>query len=449
MFDGATAERRLAVVLRRGDDGLVRRVLARRTDRRGGRGHLCRAHAARQAAAAVAAGARSRRRDAGDRPGDARQSRTRAHAVGRAPRLAARRDRPHRDGGRLAAAGAAARRAADRSGRDRASARCRRGFRRRQRRARRSARASQSGARSGARAVAHRRRPRRAARSRRDPRRHCRGGGIFRAARRARRHAARHRAGDRGAAPARCRASPPNLQRALADELPAFRRDGGFVRAGYRAGARRSARAARRIAPRHRRAAGALRRDDRHPLAENPAQQCARLFRRRHRAARRQADERAAQRDLHPSPDARPARCASPPPNSANSKPRSPTPPTARWRSSWRFSIGLPRRVTAASAAIKEAADALAVARCRDRAGGARGRARLCAPRGRRQPCFRHHRRPPSGGRAGAGRTTAARSSPTIATLSPPARRQTGRPHLARSPARTWRANRRSCARTR
>ena len=27
--------------------------------------------------------------------------------------------------------------------------------------------------------------------------------------------------------------SPPNWRRALADELPAFRRDGGFVRAGY------------------------------------------------------------------------------------------------------------------------------------------------------------------------------------------------------------------------
>ena len=95
------------------------------------------------------------------------------------------------------------------------------------------------------------------------------------------------------------------LERALADELPAFRRDGGFVRAGLRSRARRGARAARRIAPRHRRASGALRRNHRRPRAESPAQQRAWLFRRRHRAARRQADERAAQRHLHPSPDTR------------------------------------------------------------------------------------------------------------------------------------------------
>ena len=64
-------------VLRRGDDGGVRRLFAARADRGGGRGHLCRAHPARQAAAAVGAGARGGRRDAGDRPGDPRQSRTR------------------------------------------------------------------------------------------------------------------------------------------------------------------------------------------------------------------------------------------------------------------------------------------------------------------------------------------------------------------------------------
>ena len=40
------------------------------------------------------------------------------------------------------------------------------------------------------------------------------------------------------------------LARALADELPRFKRDGGFVRAGYDARARRGPRAARRIAPR-------------------------------------------------------------------------------------------------------------------------------------------------------------------------------------------------------
>ena len=91
----------------------------------------------------------------------------------------------------------------------------------------------QSGARSGARAVAHRRRPRRPARPRRDPRRHFRRGGIC--ARGLRRLAQLPR--DIAQAIAALRrpdaAIAAELERALADELPAFRRDGGFVRAGY------------------------------------------------------------------------------------------------------------------------------------------------------------------------------------------------------------------------
>ncbi len=67
----------------------LRRADAARTHRRGGLRHLCRAHADRQAPAAVAAVARKRRRDHGDRPGDARQSRIDAHARRRAARLAA------------------------------------------------------------------------------------------------------------------------------------------------------------------------------------------------------------------------------------------------------------------------------------------------------------------------------------------------------------------------
>ena len=51
-------------------------------------------------------------------------------------------------------------------------------------------------------------------------------------------------------------------------------------------------------------AAGALRRRDRRQVAEDPAQQRARLFRRGDRAARREAARRAAQRHLHPPPDA-------------------------------------------------------------------------------------------------------------------------------------------------
>ena len=122
---GAAAGR----VLRRGDDGVVRRVLAHRADRRGRRGDLCRAHPDRQAAAAVAAGARGRRRHARHRPGDARQSGAHSHALRRAARLAVGGHRPHGDRGRLALVGAAAGRAADRSERNRAPARCGRGFR--------------------------------------------------------------------------------------------------------------------------------------------------------------------------------------------------------------------------------------------------------------------------------------------------------------------------------
>ena len=80
VFDGATAERRLTVVFRGRHQRGLRRAVAAGADRGGGLRHLCRAHPARQAAAAVAAVARGGRRDAGDRPGDARQSRTDADA---------------------------------------------------------------------------------------------------------------------------------------------------------------------------------------------------------------------------------------------------------------------------------------------------------------------------------------------------------------------------------
>ena len=73
VFDGATAERRLcdyfAVATM---DGLSRDVAAG-GDRRGRRRHLYRPHAGRQAPAAVAAGARSRRHHHGDRSRDSRQ----------------------------------------------------------------------------------------------------------------------------------------------------------------------------------------------------------------------------------------------------------------------------------------------------------------------------------------------------------------------------------------
>ena len=131
VFDGASAERRLTVVLRGRHQRGLRRAQPAGADRRRGHRHLCRAHPGRPASAAVAAHARERRRRHGDRPGHARQPRTDAHARRRAARLAARRHRPHRDLGRLAPAGAAAVGAAHRSGRHRAAARCGGRFRRR------------------------------------------------------------------------------------------------------------------------------------------------------------------------------------------------------------------------------------------------------------------------------------------------------------------------------
>ena len=216
------------------------------------------------------------------------------------------------------------------------------------------------------------------------------------------------------------------LAAALAAELPGFKRDGGFVREGYDAALDET----RALRDESRRVVAALqaRYADETGVrgAEDPPQQRARLFRRGHRPARRQAAGRAAQRA--PSSTARrwPARCASPPPSSANWKPKSPAPPTARsgWSStsssdSSRSVIGAdaPRSRNAPRRSPRlDVASAL---------GAARGRARLRAPAGRRQPRLRHRGRPPSGGRAGAARATARPSSPTIATCR---RRRTATP---------------------
>ena len=70
-----------------------------------------------------------------------------------------------------------------------------------------------------------------------------------------------------------------------------------------RSRARRDPQPARRLSPRGRGHAGPLRRGYSRQGPEDPAQQRARLFRRGHRAARRQADGTAAQCHLHPSPD--------------------------------------------------------------------------------------------------------------------------------------------------
>ncbi len=103
------------VVLFGSDQRSLRRADAAGTHRRRGLRHLRRAHADRQAPAAVAAFARKRRRHHGDRPGHPRQSRTDAHALRRAARLAVGGDRPHRHLGRLAPAGATTVGAAHRS----------------------------------------------------------------------------------------------------------------------------------------------------------------------------------------------------------------------------------------------------------------------------------------------------------------------------------------------
>ena len=124
--------RAAAVRLFRGrHHGRPQRDVAAGSDRRGRRRHLYRSHPGRQTSAAVAAFARSRRHHHGDRSRHPRQSRTDAHAGGRAARIAARRHRLHRDRGRIAAAGATTGGAAHRQRRDRAAARCDRGLRRR------------------------------------------------------------------------------------------------------------------------------------------------------------------------------------------------------------------------------------------------------------------------------------------------------------------------------
>ena len=135
VFDGATAERRLcdyfAVATM---DGLVRDVAAG-SDRGGRRRHLYRPHPGRKASAAVAAVARGRRHHDGDRSRHPRQSRIDPHAGRRTARIAARCDRLHGHRRRLAAVGAAPRRAAHRQRGNRAAAGCDCHFCRRQRRA--------------------------------------------------------------------------------------------------------------------------------------------------------------------------------------------------------------------------------------------------------------------------------------------------------------------------
>ena len=99
----------------------------------------------------------------------------------------------------------------------------------------------------------------------------------------------------------------------------------------------------------------------------------------------------------------RPARCASPPLSLANSKPRSPTPPSARCART--RTLRPPRRVRCRGKRDDQGSGGRDGAARRGKcAGGAGSRAQLHAPGNRRQSRFRDCRRPPSGGRTSARR---------------------------------------------
>ena len=196
-----------------------------------------------------------------------------------------------------------------------------------------------------------------------------------------------------------------------------FKRDGGFVRAGYDERARRDARACATNPAASIAALQARYADETGIRAlEDPAQQRARLFRRGDGAARRQADGAAAQRDLHPSPDARRAGALHHDrTRRTGSQDRQRRRPRARARAG-DLRAALRARSSAQSEQIKACAEALAVLDVVGGAGAARGRARLRAPAGRRHAS-------PSRSRAAAirwssrrCRATARRSSPTTAT---------------------------------
>ena len=131
------------------------------------------------------------------------------------------------------------------------------------------------------------------------------------------------------------------LKRALAEELPAFRRDGGFVRAGYESALDE----ARALRDESRRVIAALQ----VRYAETTGIRALKI---RHNnvlgyfvdVSAQHGEKLLARRSMPRSSIARPrpGRCASPPPSSANSKPRSPMPPTARWRWNWKSSTVSP-----------------------------------------------------------------------------------------------------------
>ena len=254
-------------------------------------------------AGALAADPAGARREPRDRSGHPGQPRAHTHARRRARGLAARDDRPDRDAGRRAAPGRAPREPADRPGRDRARGSIRSASSSSAAPMRDALRSELKGAPDFLRSLS------RLSLDRGGPRDLAAVRDGLAAARRARAHP--------GERPTRCRPSflrasrrcgadcgalRADLARALADDLPLVKRDGGFVRAGA-CRARRGARSARREPARDRRDAGALRGGDRRPAAQDQAQQLPRLLHRDAAGAGRGAAEAAAERDLHPSPD--------------------------------------------------------------------------------------------------------------------------------------------------
>ena len=362
----------------------------------------------------------------------------------RAARLAARRDRPHRDGGGLAAAGAAAGRAADRSGRDRRPPRRRRRFRRRRARPPGDPRASPRRARPGARAVAARGRPRRAARPRRDPRR----------------HRAAAASSPRGST--RCRDKPAEIagaSRRCAQPDPAL-----AARAVRRARRRAAAvQARRRLRPRGlsrprstnraRCATNRARWSPRCRRATPTTPACKSLKIRHNNVLGYFVDVTAQHGDkllsaplnatfIHRQTLAGQVRFTTTELGELE----------AKIASAADRALGLELEIfeRLAAAVIAASADdqgrrrGARRARCGGGARHARGRARLRAAGGRPLARFRHRGRPPSGGRAGAQRSVRRQRLRSVAAARMRAPGASGC-----SPARTWPASRRSCARTR
>ena len=344
VFDGATAERRLtaffSVATSEAFGALTRLELTAAA--------ACVTYVertqTRQPPAAVAAGTRNGRRQHGHRPGDARQSRTDAHAVWRAARLAVGHHRPHRHRRRLAAARTKTFGAAHRSGGHRPPAR------------RGGAASSPTSpraptpvqrlaaapdlARALPRLVVGRGGPRDLAAIRDGL--SCRSRTAARLGR-----AQGNASGDRRGRARRCAAPTPRLPPSSPPRSPtncrAFKRDGGFVREGYDAASTRRAGCATNRA------------------AWSPALQARyaettgiRGLKIRHNNVLGYFVEVTAQHGdkLMPPPlnttfihrQTLPARCASPPPSSASWRRKSPAPPSARSASSSRSSSGWRRR---------------------------------------------------------------------------------------------------------